>query len=292
MLCTPFEPKHYGLRSDRTKTKTTTKALVPLLLALFILSGQTHLFAQQQNSDEVPRVGADRSADFGNDTNYGLNPQASRESFDKRTNPVNYPNPEDANRNTISTSLIGISQGFLYMEWEHLASRMFGFVFGATFYASEIGQTRRLFQAANSDNSSFMTLGGMIGFTFYIRQQYTQGLAVQIKFGGGLLTGSYLESGQTTPTAMFDIYGSLLATMAYRLNVTPNVAISPVLMINPNIIIVSSSYQNALSVPSFFRINGHSDLLGLSAPADLSSGGGTLLLFMHIGIGVDLTFTF
>ena len=185
------------------------------------------LNAQQQNPDEIPGAGADHGSDFGNDTNYGLPPNGPSQSFDRQTNPLDYPSPEEVNRNTISTSIIGLSQGFLYMEWEHLVGRMFGLVLGATFYASEIGQTRRLFQPADIDDDTFMNLGGMLGFTFYVSQQYAQGLAIQIKFGGGLLTGSYLEAGQTDAINMFDFYGSVLATMKYHLNITHNIAPLP-----------------------------------------------------------------
>ena len=251
------------------------------------------LFAQQQNADEEPGIGADSSADFGNDTNYGRRPSAQNsESFDRRSNPVNYPGPEEVNRNTISTSLIGLSQGFLFMEWEHLVGRMFGFVIGATLYASEIGQTRRLFQPAALDNSNFMTDGGILGVTYYVSQQYARGLAIQVKLGGGLLTGSYRESGTSTAIEMLDLYGSLIFTVVYRINFTRNVAIAPILVINPNLVLVSSPLNNPLTVPSFFRINGQSDLIGLSAPAQLPFGGPNLLLYMHVGFGVDLTFTF
>ena len=263
------------------------------LLFLLCFWGLGSLFAQQQNEDEVPGVGADRSTEFGNDTNYGLAPGTpSAESFDQRSNPVNYPSPEEVNRNTISTSLIGLSQGFLFIEWEHLVGRMFGLVFGATLYASEIGQTRRLFLPAGLDNNSFMTVGAILGVTFYVSQQYARGLAIQIKLGGGLLTGSYRESGATTAIEMLDLYGSLIFTVVYRINFTRNVAIAPILVINPNVVLVSSPFNNPLTVPSFFRINGQSDLIGLSAPEKLPFGGLGLFLYMHFGFGVDLTFTF
>ena len=263
-----------------------------IFLCILLLFGAIlpSLSAQQQNADEVPGVGADRSTDFGNDTNYGLRP--SEESFDQRSNPVNFPGPEEVNRNTISTSLIGLAQGFLFMEWEHLVGRMFGFVFGATLYASEIGQTRRLFQPAGLDSNNFMNVGAILGVTFYVSQQYAQGLAIQLKLGGGLLTGSYKEAGKATAVEILDFYGSLIATVVYRINFNKNVAISPVLVINPNVVLVTSPFNNALTVPSFFRINGQSDLIGLSAPAKLPFGGVNLVLYMHVGFGVDLTFTF
>ncbi len=266
-----------------------------IALTVLLAAASGHLAAQQQNLDEVPGVGVDRNSDFGNDTNYGLVPRIPTESFDSRVNPTGYPRPEQVNRNTISTSLIGLAQGFLYIEWEHLIGRMFGFTLGGTFYASEISQTRRLFQPAGFDNNSFMNLGAMFGFTFYVSQQYVQGLAIQLKLGGGLLSGSYLQGEQgesEDPLNMRDFYGSLFVNISYRINVTRNIALSPILVVNPNVLILINNYDNPLIVPSFFRINGHSDLLTLSAPADLTGGGGRLLLFMHVGIGVDLTFTF
>ena len=254
----------------------------------FFSMGFANLAAQQQNPDEIPAVGSDYGSDFGNDTNYGLSP--NNQSFDQQTSQIDYPSPEEIKRNTISTSLVGLAQGFLYMEWEHLFGRRFGIVLGISFYASEIGQTRRLFKPAALDNNSFANIGGMLGFTFYTSQLYAQGLAIQIKVGGGLLTGTYTESGQTEALNMFDIYASAIWVIAYRINVTTNVALSPLLIINGNVILPSAiPYNEPNNVPSYYRINGHSDFLSLSAPAELTAG---LRLFMHVGLGFDLTFTF
>ena len=264
-----------------------------VFLGILLLFGAVlpSLSAQQQNADEVPSVDADYTADPDNDTNSDMRERNS-ESFDRRSNPLNSPTPEKVNRNTISTSLIGLAQGFLFIEWEVLLGRTFGLVFGGTFYASEIGQTRRLFKPAAFDNSNFMTIGAILGMTFYVSQQYAQGLAIQLKFGGGLLTGNYTEAGTKEPVTMLDFYGSIIATILYRINITRNVAISPILVINPNVVIVTSQFKNALNVPSFFRINGQSDLIGLSAPLRLPFETLNLLLYMHFGFGVDLTFTF
>ncbi|MEM9423430.1 MAG: hypothetical protein AAF975_01420 [Spirochaetota bacterium] len=261
-----------------------------LILLLFILLwGPAILVGQQQNPDEIPGIGMDRNPDFGNDTNYGTPPQTK--SFDQNTNPLNYPNPEEVNRNTINTSLIGISQGFIYAEWEHLTGRMFGFLFGATFYASELGQTRRLFQPAAIDTNYFMNLGGLLGMTFYVSQRYVRGLAIQIKLGGGMLMGSYKEAGKTEATNMSDFYGSLIMLITYRINLGKNIAISPVFNLGANVVILGSTtaYDKPENVPSFYRINGHSDLISLSAPAKFNN---RLHLFIHAGFGMDLTFTF
>ena len=273
--------KRSSKRFPRLKLGQTHRAvLFCLVLALWALWAAGSLVGQQQNSPQVGGRTEQQNSNFGT-------PPPTR-SFDQQTNPLNYTGPEQILRNTISTSAIGLSQGFIYIEWEHLFGRTFGMSFGLTLYASEMGATRRLFSPAGIDDNNFLNLGGMLGFVFYMNQQYARGAVIQIKFGGGLLSGSYTEDGATAATAIQDFYGSLIIALAYRINLSQRVALSPIVVLNPNLIIVNGTYDNKLTVPGYYFINGHSDMFGLAVPAEVA----TFVLFMHFGLGFDLTFTF
>lgn len=249
------------------------------------------LLSQQQNANEAPGAGSDGSG-LGNDTNYGLSPGNPSRSFDQATNPLNYPNPEDAKRTTISTSVTGLAQGYLYIDWETLGGRMFAFAIGMSLYASELSATRRAFDAANLDDNSFMNVGLMLGLSFYVQQQYAQGFVVQVKLGGGILTGSYAEDPTAAAANMLDFYGALMINIAYRLPTSlRGIYISPIVNLGANVVLPQGGYNSPLDVPSYFRINAHHDVLGVATPADIT-GSGTLLLFLHFGIGFDLTFIF